>query len=301
MFRKLLVFLRILVFIQPLYTMKNTLSGFYPAKSLFSFCFVPSAQRWTLKKDEEKVNKSDFFSFLCPVSGRLTLTSEDNTFHLAPNDFVLVKSETEIQVKPQTLGESTILFFEIDISCPQVQHWADSSSWKIIDKVFKENTLWHFADFDSGVDYLKKIHKELELKELNYTKVVESYFQGLFIEFCRNLVQGAVTDALSKINFEKLVQRLREDLGKHWRLEEMARIAGCGTTKLSVEMKQLTGLSPMNYLIQLRLEEAIHQMQTSKKSLTSIALEMGFYSSQHFSSTFKKVMGKSPQLFRSVV
>ena len=52
------------------------------------------------------------------------------------------------------------------------------------------------------------------------------------------------------------------------------------------------------YLINLRISEAIRMLKSSTISLTDIALDTGFYSSQHFSTTFKKLTGYTPGHFR---
>jgi AraC-like DNA-binding protein len=63
-------------------------------------------------------------------------------------------------------------------------------------------------------------------------------------------------------------------------------------------VKNYTGFSPLNYLINIRISEAIRLLKKNETSLTDIAYETGFYSSQHFSTTFKKLTGYSPRQFR---
>jgi AraC-like DNA-binding protein len=74
-----------------------------------------------------------------------------------------------------------------------------------------------------------------------------------------------------------------------------------GITTLTQLVKENTGYTPANYLIYLRLENAKRLLSDSDKKLTEIAFDCGFYSSQHFSSTFSKWVGETPLLYRTLL
>jgi transcriptional regulator GlxA family with amidase domain len=71
-----------------------------------------------------------------------------------------------------------------------------------------------------------------------------------------------------------------------------------GISAFTEKVKGFTGFSPLHYLINLRIAEAIKLLRQTNRSLTDIALSTGFYSSQHFSSTFKKLTGYTPRDYR---
>ena len=95
-----------------------------------------------------------------------------------------------------------------------------------------------------------------------------------------------------------LEQTLRQNLSHQWTVEEMAALVGLGTTLFNEKVKSYSGFSPINYLINIRISEAIKLLKKHDISLTDIALDTGFYSSQHFSTTFKKLTGYTPSEFR---
>jgi AraC family transcriptional activator of mtrCDE len=97
----------------------------------------------------------------------------------------------------------------------------------------------------------------------------------------------------------KLEQSLRNNLDHQWLVEEMAVLVGLGTTAFTEKVKNYTGFSPLHYLINIRIAEAIKLLKNTGKPVTDIALETGFYSSQHFSTTFKKLTGYTPRQFRA--
>jgi AraC-like DNA-binding protein len=81
-------------------------------------------------------------------------------------------------------------------------------------------------------------------------------------------------------------------------VEEMAVAVGMGTTLFNEKVKSYSGFSPINYLINIRISEAIRLLKKPELNVTDIALDTGFYSSQHFSTTFKKLTGYTPSEFR---
>ena len=78
----------------------------------------------------------------------------------------------------------------------------------------------------------------------------------------------------------------------------MAALIGLGTTTFTEKVKNYTGFSPLNYLINIRISEAIKLLKRPEVHVTDIALDVGFYSSQHFATTFKKLTGYTPREFR---
>lgn len=81
----------------------------------------------------------------------------------------------------------------------------------------------------------------------------------------------------------------------------MAAMVGLGTTTFTEKVKSYSGFSPVNYLITIRISEAIKLLKQNDLSVTDIALDTGFYSSQHFATTFKKLTGYTPSEFRKKI
>ena len=151
-------------------------------------------------------------------------------------------------------------------------------------------------------DVEKKVWESLEIeffsKEMGYRTRINHLIDELLITAVRHLSKQ---DNLRKDfpqTFLKLEQTLRENLSDPWTVEEMAGLVGLGTTSFTEKVKAFSGFSPLNYLINIRISEAIKLLNRKDLSLTDIALETGFYSSQHFSSTFKKLTGYTPREFR---
>lgn len=145
---------------------------------------------------------------------------------------------------------------------------------------------------------LHSIAYEIHNHELGFVTRINQLIDELLITITRHLTrQNNPSRDFPKV-FMKLEESLRKDLSHQWSVEEMAAIAGMGTTLFNEKVKSYTGFTPINYLINIRISEAIKLLKRKDDSITDIALDTGFYSSQHFSTTFKKLTGYTPGEFR---
>jgi AraC-like DNA-binding protein len=147
-------------------------------------------------------------------------------------------------------------------------------------------------------DLLHDISCELLNQEIGYLTRVNHLIDSLLIIIARQSTRQADSRRDFPRTFLKLEQTLRRKLAYQWTVEEMAALFELGTTAFTEKIKNHTGFSPLNYLINIRISEAIKLLKQPNVNVTNIALETGFYSSQHFSTTFKKHTGYTPGQFR---
>ena len=63
-------------------------------------------------------------------------------------------------------------------------------------------------------------------------------------------------------------------------------------------IRQLLRLSPMEYVLSLRLQEAQRRLMTTDRGIGDIAVSTGFYDQSHFTKRFRKVTGMTPLAYR---
>lgn len=101
---------------------------------------------------------------------------------------------------------------------------------------------------------------------------------------------------------QRAVQMFLKALPQHaasdWDLAAMARQCGLSRSQFSVYCRELTGMTPMQYLAHCRVEMAA-QMLVAKPhaTMTEIAYACGFNSSQYFATVFRSVKGCPPSAF----
>ncbi len=171
---------------------------------------------------------------------------------------------------------------------------------RLIGKLCSLNTKPVLQNFKLVGEVLLKIQNEIVSNELGFKTRINHLVDELLIGIARQMSKQDNQRRDFSQTFQKIDHILRENLAHPWTVEEMAVIVGLGTTAFTEKVKSYSGFSPLNYLINLRISEAIRLLKTTKISLTDIALDTGFYSSQHFSTTFKKLTGYTPGHFRRI-
>ncbi len=168
----------------------------------------------------------------------------------------------------------------------------------LIGKVFSANENHKLAKAHILKALFIELKNELVKKEFGYFRRASNMAEEFLIQVVRHIQNRDNQIRITQNRFQEFDATLRNNLAKKWTLEEMSEYSNLGITSLTQFVKENTGYTPANYLIFLRLEKAKKMLQTSAKKLTDIAYDCGFYSSQHFSSTFSKWEGKSPLHYR---
>lgn len=91
---------------------------------------------------------------------------------------------------------------------------------------------------------------------------------------------------------------ITENYTKNLSLKQLAKRACMSETSFLRHFKSVTGRSPLNYIILLRLRDAAEKLVSTDQSVTDIALEAGFKDSNYFSRCFSKYMQQTPMEFR---
>jgi PAS domain S-box-containing protein len=82
-------------------------------------------------------------------------------------------------------------------------------------------------------------------------------------------------------------------------IERVAAMVHLSASQFQRRFRVLFQTSPIQYLLQLRIDSACQQLQRTDLSIGSIALENGFYDQSAFCRQFQKRVGLTPRQYRS--
>ena len=101
------------------------------------------------------------------------------------------------------------------------------------------------------------------------------------------------------LKLSKVFNLLETKFAHNWNLETIASQIGMSKSNLLLTFKKATGQSPIDYLIQLRIQKSMELLRNSDETISDIAFMVGFNDSNYFSRQFSKINGISPRAYRT--
>ena len=136
-----------------------------------------------------------------------------------------------------------------------------------------------------------------ELREV----LTNTLLQAVLVELKR-IVTLEVSDIEIYTRSEQSVQALTNlissNCGQDWTLSKMADHCGIQRTQLCKIFQKLTGSTPIEYLLRIRIERAKILLRSSDIKVIDVALECGYSSSQYFANSFRHATGMTPTKYR---
>ncbi|KAM3108837.1 helix-turn-helix domain-containing protein [Phormidesmis sp. 146-33] len=105
-------------------------------------------------------------------------------------------------------------------------------------------------------------------------------------------------DGLSKRKLRQAIEYIQAHLGENISLTDIANELGMSQYYFCHLFKRSTGISPHQFLIHQRVEQAKHLLKQPERTITSVALECGFANQSHFARCFRQSTGMNPNQFR---
>lgn len=241
----------------------------------------------------------------CILEGKFEWSINNRPYLLYPGDVALILPGADFGNENSVLEIGTFTWIELRVANNkkgeiQLGAWSNLSETEeqVISKVLLSDHAPVLQKFHEAAQILKQIQSELFTLGIGYQARVNHLLDEILIQVCRQFTRMANPGRDFPKTFMKLEEELRKNLSHQWTVEEMAALVGLGSTLFNEKVKSYSGFSPLSYLINIRISEAIKLLKQPDISLTDIALDIGFYSSQHFSTTFKKLTGYTPSEFR---
>ncbi|MFC5404920.1 helix-turn-helix transcriptional regulator [Cohnella soli] len=111
----------------------------------------------------------------------------------------------------------------------------------------------------------------------------------------------AATDKASNYVVKQAIQYLSLQYARPISIEQMSAMLGYHRTHLCKLFKQATGLSPMQYLMNVRMTKAERLLDETAMTVEQIASSVGIGDALYFSKKFRKRTGRSPTEYRKAL
>lgn len=148
------------------------------------------------------------------------------------------------------------------------------------------------GDEEQVMEYSRRIHKIFSVQGYSLQEF-EQDFGACLCSLFGNTRQGEGAGLYGQI-LSYIKEHYRENIGAN----EIAEALGISYSYTRKIFKEHAGVSPSDYIHQLRIQDAKRILMESSKSVIQIAEEVGYNNDQSFLRAFKKWVGMSPAVYR---
>lgn len=144
------------------------------------------------------------------------------------------------------------------------------------------------------------IFREAERKEDGWRTVTDGLLNALIV-MARRSDPGPHTSVRISCSGESIYPAIRFILNNYKeeiRIAELAKMCGYSLSHFRKVFREETGMSPLDYMTNLRLNMASILLRTRERHVSDIAVETGFTSLSSFNRSFRKKYGIPPTEWR---
>lgn len=143
------------------------------------------------------------------------------------------------------------------------------------------------------------IQQECEAKSAGFEVMARARLLILIAYLSRAYSQTDTVESQSLIRVGNVISSLEKDFSKDWKLEELSKMSHMSNSTLLSVFRKATGQTPIEYLVNLRIQRAMDLLRQTDLTVTEIAFEVGFNDSNYFTRKFRGVNQITPTQFRS--
>lgn len=145
----------------------------------------------------------------------------------------------------------------------------------------------------AGSEFERTSQDEARLMLVNWTRLV--VLEMLTDNAQRGLLTARPADPIVTEVMAALSERFNEPM----RLDELAAWAGFSPQHLNRKFRRQLGVTPLQYLTQLRMQRAAALLAEGRLTVQAIAERVGYSDPYYFSRLFKQHRGQSPAQYRA--
>ncbi|MGI5173323.1 helix-turn-helix domain-containing protein [Treponema sp. OMZ 840] len=146
---------------------------------------------------------------------------------------------------------------------------------------------------------IESMQQEIRGQYSGYITQAITFFLQLVVLLVRIYENKDYSICLSDNPSVRLIDYIETHFHKNIETSNLVEISGMSPSSVLRTCKRITGYSPSVYQKRLRMFSAINELVQSNKSITQIALDIGYNDSNYFSRLFKDFINLTPSEYRS--
>lgn len=146
-----------------------------------------------------------------------------------------------------------------------------------------------------------QIISELRLKREFHAESVGILFSYIIMTVGRYNHELSHERQVLPENFEEITLFLHEHYMENIRFDSLIKDRGYSMSSFFRKFRQYTGMTPLQYLLDIRLTNSMKLLETTDFSVHEIAALVGYDNALYFSRLFHQHMGVSPKEYRAAL
>lgn len=223
-------------------------------------------------------------------NGEATLAFKETSEKVAKNQIILINPNVEYYWELK--ADKPIEITEIGVHGLEFSNIGETESDFIYYK--QEN-----PDKDTSL-FLDLLLKENIAKKSGSDEIVKRYIEIILIQLLRD-EEFSIRNSLNKKNHKEIQtvkNFMKVNYHKNITLDDLVELVHINKFYLIRIFKQEVGMSPIDYLIHVRIDEAQKMLRNTNIAIADIAHLVGFQSPSHFSKTFRELSNLTPSQYR---
>ena len=241
------------------------------------------------------------------VAGRARWTNPDGAFDIGPGDLYLT-APGEIHdgvADERDPHHNFAIGFDLTLGAPRIGDPAGAAAEiDAVEALPPRRRVIH--DGGATAPIFRAIQRELvalpppgDPRRTLAVAMLQALMVELAVTATRLAIDARGAEHAEEGDLRALEARLRQRLDAPPTLAEMAAWAGVSPGHLALRFKRVYGRTPLEHVTSLRIAEAARRLKDDPRaSVTDVALDLGFCSSQYFAEVFKRVQGVTPSEWR---
>jgi AraC family L-rhamnose operon regulatory protein RhaS len=287
--------------------------GHLPGVDFVGFMDAAYAQTWGIGW-----HCNEGVELMFQESGSDAFVVSGRQFQLKPGDIAFTRPWQQHQVGNPLVGAGRLHFLNLNVGVRRAHQMWRWPTWIVLapknlrelTDIFRHNEqpVWH-ATADVG-DCFRRIGSAVASNDQDDSLSISRlavYLNRLFLSvlemFHGQTVPLDQSLSTARRTVESFWTELRQNqnyLASEWTVSSMAKRCGMCVTTFIRHSRQLTNVTPCQYLNHCRLSLASELLRKDPTAnVTRIALSCGFGSSQYFATQFRRRFGVPPNVFRS--
>lgn len=146
----------------------------------------------------------------------------------------------------------------------------------------------------------RQMIQELQLCRANYEELLSLTLRHIFIMINRHIKEGRKASSNIQNEIERAAHYFNENYNKQLNIEQYAKLRHMSTCWFIRSFRQILKVTPMQYILSLRMANAQSLLETTEYNISEIAEAVGYDNPLYFSRLFHKHIGVSPTEYRKM-